>query len=68
MKDLKYYECLADNITQEEWNKWGYDTDEICVICEDTINIKSEPRFNYCVCKKHSKIPPTVINEFTKIN
>lgn len=48
---------MKKSLTDEEWNNFGYDSNESCDICGKT-PAKVEPRFFYATCREHADIPP----------
>lgn len=45
-------------LTDAQWEAFGYETKDPCVICDFRGDNKIEPRFGYVTCRKHSIIPP----------
>ena len=54
------YICTMD---KEEFENFGYPSDEKCVACSST-DTRAEPRFYYSVCIEHFKLTPVELNKF----
>lgn len=48
---------MVKKLTDEEWNNFGYISNEPCDICGD-VYTKVESRFLYATCRKHANVPP----------
>lgn len=53
-------------LADRDWEHFGYPSSEPCVVCGATEDTKSEPRFNYTVCRAHAHIAPVDINKYKK--
>lgn len=50
-------------MSAEEFERFGYDSQDSCIVCGTRENVKSEPRFGYSVCKYHANVKPTDVND-----
>lgn len=49
-------------LPDQQWDDFGYLSKMPCCVCGQVDATKSEPRFGYVVCKKHSTMSPIQID------